>query len=149
MSPFLPNLQAQRSCIDALLRALQEEDEALAAGRFDELPELTGRKSALLARVADLEQHRESLQAQFGLPPGRTGAELASSADEALRESWTALLATAHRARELNRRVGAKVYTNLDFTRQALAFLQARVQPLYGRDGATRQPLGHTRLALG
>jgi flagellar biosynthesis protein FlgN len=149
MSPFVPNLRAQKSCIDSLLRALADEDDALAAGRFGELPELTERKSALLARIGELEQHRESLQAQCGLPPGRPGAELAASADDSVRESWTALLAAAHRTRELNRRVAAKVHTNLDFTRQALQFLQTRAQPLYGRDGAARLSLRSSRLALG
>lgn len=135
MDPLLGHLLAQSDCLDRYIAALEEEDEALRQGRLPELPALTGRKNDLLARIAELDQAREAAQAALGHPPGRAGADAAASATPPLQQAWAALLARAARARDLNRRVAAKVFTHLDHTAQALAVLQADRQPLYGRDG--------------
>lgn len=133
--PLLGRLAAQRDCLDAFIAALEAEDQALREGRLQDLPALTGRKNALLASIADLDQAREAAQVALGHPRGRAGAD-AAAASQGVQDAWTALLARAERARDLNRRVAAKVFTHLDHTTQALAVLQADRQPLYGRDGA-------------
>jgi len=140
---------AEKACISNLLETLEAEDEALRSGRLTDLPALTEQKSQLLLRIAEIDFGRESLQAQLGFPAGRAGVELAASGDRELAKEWVSLLAVASRVRDLNRRVGAKVYTHLEFTRNSLAFLQARSQPLYGRDGSRRATAGGTSLALG
>lgn len=134
MEPLLGHLVAQSDCLDTFIAALEQEDQALREGRLQDLPALTGRKNALLGRIADLDQAREAAQVALGYPPGRAGAE-AAAATQCLQDAWTALLARAERARDLNRRVAAKVFTHLGHTTQALAILQADRQPLYGRDG--------------
>lgn len=132
--PLLGHLIAQGDCLDAFIAALEAEDEALREGRLQDLPGLTAGKNALLARIAELDQAREAAQVALGHPPGRAGAD-AAAASQCLQDAWSALLARAQRARDLNRRVAANVFTHLDHTTQALAILQADRQPLYGRDG--------------
>lgn len=135
MEPLLGHLVAQGNCLDAFIAALEAEDRALLEGRLQDLPALTGRKNALLASIAELDQAREAAQVALGHPPGRAGAD-AAAASQCVQDAWAALLTRAERARDLNRRVAAKVFTHLDHATQALAILQADRQPLYGRDGA-------------
>jgi flagellar biosynthesis protein FlgN len=149
MNLLLPHVLAQKTCLESFLAVLQAEEEAISGGRFAELPAITERKTALLARIAEVDLGREAAQAQLGLEPGRRGAECAAGADDALRDAWCCLLLLAERARELNRRLASKVYTHLEFTRNALAFLQARGQPLYGRDGAARAAATRASIAVG
>ncbi|HWI82110.1 flagellar protein FlgN [Ramlibacter sp.] len=149
MSPLLGHVLAESACLQSYIAALEAEDQALLQGRIDDLPAIAERKTGILSRIAALDQEREAAQAALGLPAGRAGAERAAQASEPLARAWTALLAHAHRARELNRRVAAKVYTHLDFTRNALLFLQSRGQPLYGRDGTRSAPARGSSLALG
>lgn len=146
MEPLLGHLVAQGKCLDAFIAALEAEDQALLEGRLRDLPALTGRKNALLAGIAELDRAREAAQVALGHPPGRAGAD-AAAASQCVQDAWTALLARAERARDLNRRVAAKVFTHLDHTTQALAVLQADRQPLYGRDGARSVGGGASRSA--
>lgn len=146
MEPLLGHLVAQGDCLDAFIAALAAEDEALRQGRLEDLPALTGRKNALLASIAELDQAREAAQVALGHPPGRAGAD-AAAASQCVQDAWTALLARAERARDLNRRVAAKVFTHLGHTTQALAILRADRQPLYGRDGVRSVGGGSARVA--
>lgn len=148
MESLLAHLVAEGQALEAFIAALEQEDQALREGRLRDLPALTGRKNALLARIAELDQAREAAQAALGHPPGRAGAD-AAAANHCLQDAWTALLARAERARELNRRIAAKVFTHLDHTAQALAVLQADRQPLYGPDGAPRVRGGGVMRAAG
>lgn len=134
MDALLGHLLAQGDCLDTFIAALEAEDEALREGRLRDLPALTERKNAALARIAELDRAREQEQAALGYPPGRAGAD-AAAASPRLQDAWTALLARTERARQLNRGVAAKVFTHLDHTAQALAVLRADRQPLYGRKG--------------
>ncbi|MHB1125276.1 MAG: flagella synthesis protein FlgN [Ramlibacter sp.] len=146
MEPLLGHLVAQGDCLDAFIAALEAEDLALRDGRLQDLPALTGRKHALLARIAELDHSREAAQIALGHPPGRAGAD-AAAASQCVQDAWAQLLARAERARDLNRRVAAKVFTHLDHTTQALAVLQADRQPLYGRDGVRSAGGGAPRSA--
>lgn len=148
MDPLLGHLLAQSDCLDSFIAALEEEDEALRQGRLQDLPALTGRKNELLARIAEVDQAREAAQVALGHPPGRVGAD-AAAASQGLQDAWAALLARAERARDLNRRVAARVFTHLDHTAQALAVLQADRQPLYGRDGVRSAGRGGFARAAG
>ena len=120
-------------------------------GRFAELPLLTERKTGLLDRMAALDQAREAAQVARGFEPGRAGADAAAAADgEASLAAWTALVELAEQARAHNRRNGSMVYSQLDFTQNALHYLQASAQPFYGPDGIRKPASGMgTRLAVG
>lgn len=148
MNSFGRHLLAQADCLEAFVAVLEAEDEALSQGRLQELPALTGRKNAALAELAQADLAREAAQVALGHAHGRAGAE-AAAADAGLASAWTALLARAERARDLNRRIAAMVYTHLDYTAQALAFLKADRQPLYGRDGVRSALGGGGTLATG
>jgi flagella synthesis protein FlgN len=148
---MLVHLLAEKSCVEEFLSALDLEADAMKNGRFAELPSLTERKSALLDRMAALDQAREAAQVARGFEPGRAGAEAAAAADgEASFAAWMALVELAERARADNRRNGSMVYNQLDFTQNALHYLQASAQPFYGPDGTRKTASGMgTRLAVG
>jgi len=149
MSSLMGHVLAEKTCLESLVRALEEEDQALGSGRFAELPAIVQRKSALLTRVAEIDRERESTQAQLRMPPGPAGAAAALQGDQRLPQAWSELLALAERARSLNRLVAAKVYTHLDFTENAIAFLQAGSRPLYGPDGERTGRACGASLAVG
>lgn len=148
-SPLLPYVTAESACLQSFLTELEDEERAMSEGRFADLPTLGERKRQLLARIAEIDCGRESMQLQLGLEAGRAGAEAAASGDEGLRGAWTKMLVLAARAQELNRRVAAKVHAHLEFTAGALAFLQTRDTPLYDRDGARRSYAPGVSIALG
>lgn len=150
MSALLDHVLAESACLQALLASLDQEDQAMAQCRFAQLPSLTEQKSRLLERVAQLDQDREAAQLALGYPAGRCGADAAAANDPALRQGWTSMLALAGRARDLNRQVGEKVFTHLEFTQKAISFLKAGDRPVYGPDGIQKTPSGGgSRLALG
>jgi flagella synthesis protein FlgN len=147
---MLVHLLAEKSCVEEFLALLDQEADAMKNGRFAELPQLTERKTGLLDRMAALDQARESAQVARGFEPG-TGADAAAAADgEASIAAWTALVELAEQARADNRRNGSMVYSQLDFTQNALHYLQASAQPFYGPDGIRKSASGTgTRLAVG
>ncbi|MDR6886913.1 MULTISPECIES: flagella synthesis protein FlgN [Variovorax] len=148
---MLVHLLAEKSCVEEFLSLLDQEADAMKNGRFAELPVLTERKTGLLDRMAALDQAREAAQVARGFEPGRVGADAAAAADgEASLAAWTALVELAHQARTDNRRNGSMVYSQLDFTQNALHYLQASAQPFYGPDGIRKSASGTgTRLAVG
>jgi flagella synthesis protein FlgN len=148
---MLVHLLAEKSCVEEFLALLAREADAMKNGRFAELPQLTERKTGLLDRMTALDQARESAQVARGFEPGRAGADAAAAADgEASLAAWTALVELAQQARADNRRNGSMVYSQLDFTQNALHYLQASAQPFYGPDGIRKSASGTgTRLAVG
>ena len=148
---MLVHLLAEKSCVEEFLALLDQEADAMKNGRFAELPQLTERKTGLLDRMAALDQARESAQVARGFEPGRTGADAAAAADGgAALAAGAALVELAEQARADNRRNGSMVYSQLDFTQNALHYLQASAQPFYGPDGIRKSASGTgTRLAVG
>jgi len=151
MSILLSHLQAECACAEALLEAMDQEQAAMAEGRFAELDALSAGKVVLLERMAELDLQREAVQMALGFGPGRAGADAAAAASgEAALGAWAELLVLAERARARNRRNGSMVSAHLDFTQKALHFLHAARQPFYGPDGIRRAASGvGTRLGLG
>lgn len=148
---LLPHLLAEKSCVEEFLAVLDLEAQAMKNHLFADLGALTVQKAALLDRMAALDQARESAQVALGFEPGRAGAdEAAAAAGEASQAAWMALLELAERANAGNRQIGAMVYGHLDFTQNALDYLQASQQPFYGPDGIRKAAgASGTRLALG
>ncbi|MBT2337275.1 flagellar protein FlgN [Variovorax paradoxus] len=145
------HLLAEKACVEEFLSVLEQEAQAMQNGFFADLPILTERKAGLLERMAALDQARESAQAARGFEPGRAGADAAAAADgEASLAVWKALVELAQQAKACNRRNGSMVYRQLDFTQNALHYLQASAQPFYGPDGIRKAAnAAGTRLAVG
>ena len=148
---LLSHLLAEKSCVEEFLGVLDDEAQAMQRGLFADLGPLTERKTGLLDRMATLDRARESTQVAMGFEPGRAGADAAATAaGPTAQQTWAELLALAERAKEDNRRNGSMVHNQLDFTRDALHYLQATALPFYGPDGIRRAVGGSgTRLALG
>jgi flagella synthesis protein FlgN len=151
MNTMLLYLHAEKTCVEEFLAVLDQEEQAMAQGRFAELPAITEQKIQLLDRMAVLDRKRETAQAALGFEPGSAGANAAAAASgDATREAWASLLELAEQAKARNLRNGSIVYTHLDFTHKALHFLQSSVQLFYGPDGSRKTAAGiGTRLALG
>lgn len=122
--------------MDAFLVLLDQESAALIHGNFSELALLTARKGQLADRIAVLDLEREQQLLQLGYAANRAGADAAAAAGgNGLQQAWHALLARAAQARDRNHRNGILIHTHLDFSRQAINFLSACGQSLYGPDG--------------
>ncbi|RSZ47781.1 flagellar protein FlgN [Variovorax sp. 553] len=148
---MLGHLRTETACIEEFLSVLDREARAMSDGAFNDLAAIAAQKTVLLERMAELDAQREALQAALGFGPGRTGADAASAASGPETErAWQALLEVASQARDHNLRNGSMVYAQLDFTQQALHFLQASAQLFYGPDGVRRTQAGSgNRLAAG
>jgi flagella synthesis protein FlgN len=148
---LLPHLLAEKACVEEFLGLLAQEERAMHDGLFADLAPLTAHKAALLDRMSALDRAREAAQVAMGFEPGRAGADAAATAAGATaQEAWAALLQLAESAKAGNRRNGAMVHGHLEFTRNALHYLQAAAPPFYGPDGIRRAVSGTgTRLALG
>ncbi|WP_256856745.1 flagella synthesis protein FlgN [Variovorax sp. KK3] len=148
---LLSHLLAEKSCVEEFLGLLDDEAQAMQGGLFVDLGPLTERKIGLLDRMAALDRAREAAQVAMGFEPGRAGADAAAgAAGDTARQTWAELLALAERAKSDNRRNGTMLHGQLDFTRDALHYLQATALPFYGPDGVRKAVGGvGTRLARG
>ncbi|MDH6591142.1 flagella synthesis protein FlgN [Variovorax sp. TBS-050B] len=149
---MLVHLLAEKRCVEEFLSVLAQEAHAMKNGLFAELPSITEQKAGLLDRMAALDQAREAAQVARGFEPGRAGGDAAAAADgDASLAAWNELLDLAQQARAGNRQNGAMVYGQIEFTQNALNYLQATsAQPFYGPDGIRRAGSGTgTRIAVG
>ncbi|MDP9604111.1 flagellar protein FlgN [Variovorax sp. NFACC27] len=148
---LLGHLRTETACIEEFLSVLDQEALAMSDRAFTDLASIATRKTVLLERMAELDAQREALQATLGFGPGRAGADAAAAAGGAeVERVWQTLLQVAGQAREHNLRNGSMVYAHLDFTQQALHFLQASAQLFYGPDGVRKTQAGSgNRLAAG
>ncbi|BEP40718.1 flagellar protein FlgN [Variovorax sp. 375MFSha3.1] len=150
-SDLLAHLRTEAACIEEFVSVLDREAEAMSGGSFTDLAAIAAEKTVLLDRMAELDAQREALQAALGFGPGREGADAAAAAaGPQARQAWEELLELAGQARGHNLRNGSMVYAHLDFTQQALHFLQASAQLFYGPDGVRKTQAGSgNRLAAG
>jgi flagella synthesis protein FlgN len=148
---LLDHLTREHAAVREFLDLLDQEAEAMTHGRFAELPGLAERKSHLADQIALLGRLRETEQVRLGYTADRRGTDAAATAGgDALQNAWRDLRERAAQAHEHNHRNGVMIHTHLDFTRQAIGFLQASGKPLYGPDGTQRTGAGKgNSLALG
>lgn len=148
---LLTHLRTETACIEEFLSVLDREAQAMSDGAFTDLAAIAGQKTVLLDRMAELDTQREAMQAALGFEPGRAGADAAAATGGPdVTQAWAALLELAGQARGHNLRNGSMVYAHLDFTQQALHFLQASAQLFYGPDGVRKTQAGSgNRLAAG
>lgn len=149
-SRLLDHLTQEHAAIGEFIELLDAEAQAMTDGDFANMPGLAERKSQLADQIALLDRLREVEQLALGYAANRSGADAAAVGNNALQKVWSSLLERATQAHERNHRNGVMIHTHLDFTRQAISFLQASGQPLYGPDGAHKTSTGSgNRLALG
>lgn len=149
-SRLLDHLTQEHAAIGEFLELLDAEAQAMTDGDFANMPGLAERKSELADQIASLDRLREVEQLALGYAANRSGAAAAAAGNTALQNAWSSLLERATQAHERNHRNGVMIHTHLDFTRQAISFLQASGQPLYGPDGTHKTGTGSgNRLALG
>lgn len=148
---LLAHLRTETASIQEFLALLDREAKAMSDNVFGDLAAIAGQKNLMLDRMATLDVEREALQVALGFAPGRAGADAAAAASgAAVQQAWVELLVLAVQARSHNLRNGSMVYAHLDFTQQALHFLQASAQLFYGPDGVRKTQAGAgTRLAAG
>ncbi|MBN8757257.1 MULTISPECIES: flagella synthesis protein FlgN [Variovorax] len=148
---LLARLRTEAACIGEFLAVLDREAKAMSAGVFTDLAAIASEKTRLLDRMAELDREREAMQTAMGYEPGRAGADAAAAGGgPELQQAWAELLVLAVQARSHNLRNGSMVYAHLDFTQQALHFLQASAQLFYGPDGIRKTQSGSgSRLAVG
>lgn len=133
---FRNHLAREYTAIGAFLELLDQEAAAMTQGNFAALPELTGRKAELAHQIALVSRQREAEQVNLGHTADRSGADaVVAAGGAAFQNAWHALLERAALAHEHNYRNGVMIHTHLDFTRQAINFLHAGGQPLYGANG--------------
>ena len=149
-SRLLDHLTQEHAAIGEFLELLDEEAQAMTDGDFANMPGLAERKSQLADQIALLDRLREVEQLALGYAANRSGADAAAADNNTLQNAWSGLLKRATQAHARNHRNGVMIHTHLDFTRQAISFLQASGQPLYGPDGTHKTGTGSgNRLALG
>lgn len=149
MLPLLQQLLRESALLDSFIEVLAAENQSLLEGRFADLPAIARSKNELLPQLEAADAAREATLSALGLAADRSGADQAAQANAAVGQAWMGVVRRAERARDLNLAVAAKVYTNLEFAGDALAFLQQRSEPLYGPDGARHTRAGRNTLAVG
>lgn len=121
---------------------LDEERKALTGAQADRLPDIATEKSALAARLSQLEAQRDSLLRTDGLPHGRAGMDawLASRPNaDADRGRWNELMKLALQARDGNDTNGRLINILLKQNQEALSvLLSGGTESIYGADGQQR-----------
>jgi flagella synthesis protein FlgN len=133
---LLNHLTRECVAVGDFLELLDQEANAMTQGNFPSLPALTERKALLADQIALFSRQRETEQVRLGFAADRRGTDAAAAAGgEAVQEAWRELRERAAQAHEHNYRNGVMIHTHLDFTRQAINFLHAGGQSLYGPKG--------------
>jgi flagella synthesis protein FlgN len=143
-------LKAERDALRACVDILQAEEQSLARGETELLPQLAAQKAALLSSLGDHSRTRERLVAQGGFPPGKEGMTALLQAHPSFAAQWKEIMDWSHQARDLNQINGEMIHVRLGRTSQALAILTnggKAPSNLYGRDGhlqasTAARPLG-------
>jgi flagellar biosynthesis protein FlgN len=101
--------------VSALVELLKQEQSLLVAADADALAELTPRKNLILQQLAALSAQRHAALVAAGCEGSEAGMEpwLAQSGNTEAPAQWTALLAVAREAKELNRVNGMLINKHL------------------------------------
>ncbi|MFY0989067.1 flagella synthesis protein FlgN [Halomonas sp. C05BenzN] len=136
-------LDDQRGRLAALIALLEEELEALTAGKVDggRLEGIAAEKQELLAELERMEQLRRQVQQRLGYRDGHEGARDAAR-DAGCLDEWEAALDTTRRADRLNDLAGQLLSMRLAHNQHMLDFLhEVSEKTLYDPCGRTgRQP---------
>lgn len=140
--------------LERFLDVIASERSTLISGNIDQLPPISEKKSALAARLANLESQRDSALRLAGFDKGHEGVEAWLSSNLAgigqkPRKTWTRYLELATVAKRENEINGKLINASLQQNQKALATLmgESGETATYGADGQTktsagRRPLG-------
>ena len=140
--------------LERFVEVIASERSSLISGDIDLLPSISEKKSALAARLANLESQRDSELRLAGFDKGREGVEAWLSSNltgigQSTRKTWTKYLELATIAKRENEINGKLINASLQQNQKALATLMGESgdTATYGADGqtktsASRRPLG-------
>lgn len=145
MSELQLLLSEEAAAVEAFVRLLGSEQQALQDGQLDVLPGLTEQKAATVDRLARLGQARNQRLQQAGLPADQAGLRAWAGGDPARALLIDRILVLAAEARELNRLNGTLIASRLQQTQSALDILTRSQNGggLYGPDGQTAHRSGY------
>lgn len=132
--------QAARQLIDLL----NQERALLIAADIDGLAMVTERKAPLVAQMSELATRRHRSLGGIGHPASEAGMQAwinqtidGKAAHPAASSAWTALLAIARQAQEINRINGLLIHTHMARNQSALNVLKVQRGGgnFYGPDG--------------
>ena len=145
-------LQQEQQAARLLIDVLNQEQALLIAADIDSLAMVTERKVPLVAQMSELATRRHRALGGKGLPASEAGMQAwidrktdGKPADPAAAAAWTALLAMARQAQEINRINGLLINTHMARNQNALNVLrvQGNSGNFYGPDGqATNRGMG-------
>lgn len=124
-STSLDKLPAERAAWQALLKVLEQEEEALVEGEADLLPKLSAAKMSQLQTLNTLARARhEGLQgANLTADHAGMDAWLAQQGTPEQQVLWESLQEMEQQAQAMNQRIGVLIELRLNSTRQALNVL--------------------------
>ena len=147
-SELARSLSAESAKVEALLRILRNEQQALVARDFERVYAYALAKNEHLAQLGALNDARASALRLQGLSPDPAGMKALVAGNEPLRHPWERLVALTAEARQVNRVNGRLIDAQMRFTEGALVALTQRTATrfaTYSADGQRRsQPAQHT-----
>ena len=149
---FATNVAGTTQCLETLVSALEEEQQALTCHTADALDAVLPRKRQALAKLEPLLRARNQLQQALGLDKGIAGGDALLAhlpSDSPPAKAWARLRELAGRVEKLNNQNGQLVRQGQKTAQQALGILTGRQNEptLYGRGGQGKGRL--TSLTLG
>ncbi|EXI81456.1 MAG: flagella synthesis chaperone protein FlgN [Candidatus Accumulibacter appositus] len=144
---FAQTLGREIAAAQSFVALLEREQQMLVKGQVDDLLDLVRQKNGLAAELATLAAQRQRLLAASGLLNDRQGMAAwfaAHPGETRMHSAWSALLAVAGQARELNRVNGELIQERMQSNAQALEALLGSnaATNLYGPDGQSGLPSG-------
>ena len=119
-------LHDEHAAVSSLIRLLQKEQDALIAANIEELPALIAEKAAIVAKMAELANHRQLALTSAGFSLEQNGMDqwIALTSNNMARALWQELLSLAKSAEELNRINGKLINQHATHNQNALNVLQ-------------------------
>jgi flagella synthesis protein FlgN len=144
-------LVEELTAANSLLKLLEQEQACLVEGDVEGLSRLTGEKSGLVAKMTELARRRHRTLAAGGFTADESGMKAWLETAGGSHASWTALLDTAQKAKELNRTNGLMIGQQMARNQAALNILQGNQQgsAIYGPNGQSAASSGSRRLVIG
>ncbi len=146
-------LQASQSVLGDFLAVIESERLTLSKGDVDTLQSITTQKSALAARLAELDTQLDAALLASNHPVGRPGVERwlttpPVSAKLSSRTTWTSVLELAAKAKQANEINGKLIAARMQQNQQALGVLlnEGGESSTYGADGQRNSSAGRRNL---
>lgn len=144
-SALQQTMLAEAQAVEGFVDLLKLEQSSLCRGDTDKLPGYAEQKLKFAAQLNELAARRNAALTAQGFGSDRVGADAWCAQhpeEEAATRAWTAVLALAGEARELNRLNGELIRVRMQYNAKALEALRggATSLDLYGPDGQATTP---------